>query len=139
MSSAKAKLAVASGLVAVALSACATAAKPVAGTPGIAKNPGTRGKVDDPRTTKNDHLACLRQANLQVAEIGGADVQIGSPPGGPSVHFTPTAGVAQGLQMDGQPQYQGAEVIGSALLYPNQGSDAELKKIESCLAVGVTG
>jgi hypothetical protein len=30
-------------------------------------------------------------------------------------------------------------VIGSALLYPNQASDAELNQIETCLAQGVSG
>jgi hypothetical protein len=30
-------------------------------------------------------------------------------------------------------------VIGSALLYPHQASDSELKKIEDCLAQGVKG
>ncbi len=132
-----AKLAVACGLAALALSACGSAAKPVAGSPGVATNPGTRGKIDDPRTTKNNHLACIRQDGLQVAEAGNTDIQIGTPPGGPLIHFEPTAGQAQGAQIAGTAQ--GAEVIGNALLYPNQGSDAELAKIENCLAQGVTG
>jgi hypothetical protein len=122
-----AKLAVACGFAALALSACGSAAKPVAGSPGVATSPGTRGKIDDPRTTKNNHLACIRQDGLQVAEVGNTDLQIGAPPGGQ----------AQGAQIVGT--VQGAEVIGSALLYPNQGSDAELSKIEACLAQGVTG
>jgi hypothetical protein len=132
-----AKLAVACGFVALALSACGSVAKPVAGGPGVATRPGTRGKIDDPRTTKTNHVACLRQDGLQVAEVGNVDLQIGTPPGGPLVHFEPTAGQAQGAQIAGT--VQGAEAIGSALLYPNQGSDAELSKIEACLAQGVTG
>jgi hypothetical protein len=34
---------------------------------------------------------------------------------------------------------QGAEVIGSALLYPNQASDKLLTKVENCVALGVGG
>ena len=59
-----AKLAVACGFAALALSACGTAAKPVAGSPGVATSPGTRGKIDDPRTTMNNHLACIRARRL---------------------------------------------------------------------------
>ena len=34
---------------------------------------------------------------------------------------------------------QGAEVIGSALLYPGHTADAELTEIEHCIAQGVKG
>jgi hypothetical protein len=122
---------------AIALAACGAATKPTAGTPGVATAAGTRGRVDDPRTHLPNHVACLRQHNLHVALIGLTDLQIGAPPGGPFVHFTATAGEAQGTQISGQAQ--GAEVIGSALLYPNQGSDGELSVIEACLAQGVNG
>jgi len=39
------------------------------------------------------------------------------------------------VQIDGQ--VESAEVIGSALLYPNQGSTSELNSIEGCLDQGV--
>jgi hypothetical protein len=51
--------------------------------------------------------------------------------------FTPTPGSAQADQI--RAAAQGAEVIGSALLYPNQGSDQELAQIETCLTRGVSG
>ena len=51
--------------------------------------------------------------------------------------FTPTSGAAQAQQIDGNAQ--SAEAIGTALLYPNQGSDSELTSIEDCLAQGVQG
>jgi hypothetical protein len=124
-------------LAAVALSACGIATKPLAGTAGVVAAAGTHGKVDDPRTNKPDHVACLRQHNLHVVLIGLSDLQIGSPPAGPFVHFTATAGEAQGLQIAGG--VQGAEVIGSALLYPNQASDSELQTVEDCLVQGVNG
>ena len=58
-------------------------------------------------------------------------------PTGPTVSLQPTPGDAQGVQIDGQAQ--GAEVIGSALLYPNQASDELLTKVETCVAKGVQG
>ena len=51
--------------------------------------------------------------------------------------FQPTPGAAQGEQIDGQAQ--GAEVIGTALLYPNQAPDELLSKVETCVAKGVPG
>ena len=38
-----------------------------------------------------------------------------------------------------QDQEQSAEVIGSALLYPDSGSDGLLQKVEDCVAEGVQG
>jgi hypothetical protein len=51
--------------------------------------------------------------------------------------FTPTPGAAQRDQIVGGAQ--AAEVIGSALVYPNQGSGPVLSVIEACLAHGVQG
>jgi hypothetical protein len=96
-----------------------------------------RGKVDDPRTSKNDHLACIRNAGLPASEIGRTEIQIGAAPAGPLVQFAPSPGTAQGDQIRGN--VQGAEVIGSALLYPNQAPDSELQTIENCLSKGVSG
>ncbi len=90
--------------------------------------------MDDPRTR---HLTCLRAHKLPVTPVGRTWLQIGTPPSGPRVNFTPTPGAAQEAQISGS--VQGAEVIGSALLYPDQASDSLLKTVEDCLAEGVTG
>ena len=77
---------------AVRAAAPAQAAWP--GTPGIAANaPGTRGRstIRAPRTSP----ASRRRQQLPVAASGATDLQIGTPPGGPTVHFTPTPGAAQ--------------------------------------------
>lgn len=129
-----AKLAAGGALIALAVSACGTTAKPVAGSPAVTAQHAGRGRVDDPRTK---HLKCLRQRHVRAVEVGQAVLQIDSPPTGPTVTFEPTPGAAQHEQIAGQAA--NAEVIGSALLVPNQASDAQLKVIEDCIAVGVTG
>ncbi len=137
-----AKLALAIGLAAISLSACGTAAKPQAGT--LKATTKQHAGIDDPR---KKHLECLRQEHIPVAEFettavagvppGYPGLQIGTQPYGPTVVFEPTPGAAQETQIDGQ--VQSAEVIGSALLYPNQASDALLAKVEPCIAKGVSG
>jgi hypothetical protein len=129
------KVALVAALAAVCLAACGSSAKPEAGTPGaVAKS---RKNVDDPR---KKHLTCLHKEHIQVRRvtIGGLPgMQIGVRPTGPTVQFQPTPGDAQGVQIAGRSQ--GAEVIGSALLYPNQASDKLLSKVETCVAQGVQG
>lgn len=134
-----AKLAVAVGLAALSLSACGTTSKPEAGT--AAAMVKSHKEVNDPRTK---HVVCLQQDHIPVrmdqSVVAGQSLpsfQVGSAPAGPVVSFEPTPGDAQGVQIHGQAQ--GAEVIGSALLYPNQGSDALLNKVEACVAKGVSG
>ena len=139
MSAPNARLVLACAFAAVGLAACGTTAKPLAGTPGILHAPGNRAVVDDPRTRQSNHVACLQQHHLKVALVGQTDLQIGAPPSGPYVHFTPTPGAAQADQISGQPKFQGAEVIGAALMWPNEGSRTVLKEVEDCLAQGVSG
>jgi hypothetical protein len=134
-----AKSAAALGLVALSLSACGTTSKPEAGTPAAMVR--SHKGVDDPR---KKHIVCLRQAGVPVhpeqTVVAGQNLpgfQVLSAPQGPTVSFEPTPGDAQGLQIDGQAQ--GAEVIGSALLYPNDASDSLLAKVEKCVAQGVSG
>lgn len=127
-----AKLALAAVLAAISLSACGSTAKPEAGTLKAASIDAK--KVDDPRTT---HVQCLRTEHVPVVEFGKVWLQIATKPFGPTVQFTPTPGAAQEMQIDGQ--VESAEVIGSALLYPNRASDALLQKVEDCMAKGVTG
>lgn len=134
------KVAVACGLVALLISACGIAPKPQAGTPHLRKYAGYHGLRDDPRVK---HTKCLRQDKIHYRQYyaGGKQklpaIQVGTLPSGPTIIFYPTPGIAQGLQIMGQEQ--GAEVIGSALLYPNHASAKELTKVEVCVAVSVTG
>ena len=127
-----AKFALAAGLAAISLSACGTAAKPQAGT--LKASAAAHKGVDDPR---KKHIQCLQQDHIPVVPVGTTAMQIAQKPYGPTVYFEPTPGIAQGLQISGA--VQGAEVIGSALLYPNQASDKLLQTVETCVALGVSG
>ena len=130
-----AKVAAAVGLAALSLSACGTTAKPVAGTPQAAAN--SHKGIDNPA---RKHVACLRQDHVPVRQVqvaGDPGFQVGTRPAGPTVQFLSTPGAAQYQQIRGQAQ--GAEVIGSALLYPNLATDKLLNKVESCVALGVSG
>ncbi len=130
-----AKLAALVGLTALSLSACGTASKPEAGT--LQATVKSHKGVDDPR---KKHLQCLQQEHITATPMtlnGVPAFQVRSAPSGPTVAFQATPGAAQALQINGQAQ--GAEVIGSALLYPNQASDALLSKVETCVAEGVSG
>jgi hypothetical protein len=118
----------------IVLAACGAKSNPPAGSiPPTATTAG-HARLDDPRTK---HLGCLRQHNIPVQEIGQTGLQLGAPPSAPTVQFTPTPGAAQDAQIEGRAP--GAEVVGSALLYPNQGSDALLSQVEICLGQGVKG
>lgn len=119
---------------AAVLSGCGSTAKPLAGTIRPGTTSAGHAQVDDPRAK---HLTCLLQHGVPARSVGSTTIQIGALPAGPTVEFTPTPGSAQALQIDGQ--VQGAEVIGSALLYPHQASDDQLAPIESCLGIGVKG
>jgi hypothetical protein len=127
-----AKLVLVSVLAAVLLSACGIAAKPVVDSPGAQIK--AQNGIDDPRTA---HIACLAQDHIPVTPFGRVWLQIGAKPSGPTVQFTPTPGIAQGAQISGR--VESAEVIGSALLYPNQASDGLLAQVEACMAQGVKG
>jgi hypothetical protein len=136
-----AKLLAGSVVVGLLLSACGASWKPVAGSVPASK-PAGRGKVDDPRTNNPNHVKCLRQHGFNVTELklnGLASLQIGTSPSGPTVMYEPSSGVAQGVVMQGQSWAQSAEVIGSALVFPNQASDSTMKQVENCIAEGVGG
>ena len=119
-------------LIAAVLAAALTAG---CGSITVQPKSGSRGQIDNQETMHPNHLACLLGAHLPVTVINGHTLQIGAPPSGPTIVFTPTPSSAQDAQIYGHAQ--GAEAIGSALLWVHQGSDGELQKIEDCLAVGV--
>jgi hypothetical protein len=122
-------------LAALVLAGCGGAIRVQPTTPAGSSKLATRGRVDNPATDLDNHLGCLQAAHLQVQTVSPIQLQVGSAPSGPTIVFTASPAVAQAKQIQGLSQ--GAEVIGSALVYPNQGSDGELASIGACLAQGV--
>jgi hypothetical protein len=120
----------------LALSACGSTHKYVAGTPQATAQ-AEKG-LNDPRTT---HIKCLRADGVtDIHELTidhHLSFQVGNRPSGPTVVFLPTPGAAQYVQIAGEDG--GAEVIGSAQVYPNLASAALDHKVETCVAVGVSG
>jgi hypothetical protein len=76
-------------------------------------------------------LDCIvNQEGLQAKLVGEQSIQVG-PETGPRIEFLISGGEAEGRQFQGDAQ--GAEQIGSTLLFLNDGSDDQLEKIEECL------
>lgn len=123
--------------VVLALSACGSTTKYVAGTPQAAAQ--AKKGLNDPRKT---HIQCLRADHVTdirkyVAPGHHPAFQVGTRPSGPTVVFLPTPGAAQYVQIAGE--NQNAEVIGAAQVYPNQAPAKLAHEVESCVAVGVSG
>ena len=134
----RAALGSAVGALLLALAGCGGAVKVQPTAAAGSTTLASHGKIDSPLTDMHNHLDCLRDDDhLAVQVLSPTKLQVGPAPTGPTIVFTPTAGAAQARQIDGTAQ--AAEVIGTALLYPNQASDAELTGIEDCLAQGVQG
>jgi hypothetical protein len=113
------------GVVAMILCGCSSSVKP----------PQGRGQAEDPRTDAG-RLGCLLSHHLPARNVGRTGIQIGPLPSGPTIQFEPSNGAAETRQVEGAAQ--GAEVIGSALLYPHQASGSELTQIENCVAQGMS-
>jgi hypothetical protein len=124
-------------LVAVVVAGCGGAVRVQPTTPAGSSNLASRGQVDSPVTDIRNHLGCLRDAHLPVQVVSPTRLQVGAAPAGATIVFTATPGGAQEEQIQGLTQ--GAEVIGTALVSPNQAPDSVLSAIEACLAQGVQG
>ena len=115
-------------LIALAASACGSAVKSAT---------SSRGKIDNPATAKANRIQCLTDKHIPVRQVSLNELWLGPQPASPRVVFDATEGAAQGVQIHGQDP--GAEVIGAALLFPDQAPGKELSVIENCLSKGVKG
>ena len=115
-------------LTALAASACGSVVKSAT---------SSRGKIDNPATAKANRIQCLTDKHIPVRQVSLNELWLGPQPASPRVVFDATEGAAQGVQIHGQDP--GAEVIGAALLFPDQADGKELSVIENCLSKGVKG
>jgi hypothetical protein len=92
---------------------------------------GGRDDTDDRTAT----MECLTDAGVSARLEGPEDDQeivIGDSANAPHIKFFLTAAEAEAEQFQGHGE--GAEQIGSALLYVGDGNDDELEPVEKCLA-----
>ena len=77
-------------------------------------------------------LVCItREKNVPARLVGEKSIQVEGP-NAPRVEFFVSSGEAEARQFQGEAQ--GAEQVGAALLFVNQGDDEVLQKLEDCLA-----
>lgn len=115
-----------------AAAACAAAlALAACGGSDAPARPGGKGQPPDPNDKRAVALDCItNKEGLQAQFEGKQAIQVGTP-GGPKIEFLISGGEAEGRQFQGDAQ--GAEQIGSTLLFLNNGTDEDLGKIEKCL------
>ena len=112
--------------LATALSACLLAA--------CGSDDGDSGGAGpNPNDKRAVALDCLVNTKGIEADLSGDNaIQVGTDPDSdPRIEFFVTTGEAEGRQFEGNAQ--GAEHIGTALLFVRKGSDDLLDEIEGCL------
>jgi hypothetical protein len=77
-------------------------------------------------------MTCFRDKGIDARLRGANGVVIGDGPGAPRIRFFLTSGESEAAAFEGKAE--GAEQIGSALLYTGRGGDDLLKDVENCLA-----
>lgn len=91
-----------------------------------------RSAGPNPNDKRGVALSCItREKGVPARLSGEKSIQVEGPDA-PRVEFFVSSGEAEAQQFRGEAQ--GAEQVGAALLFVNQGDDEVLLKIEECLA-----
>jgi hypothetical protein len=98
---------------------------------GCGEDPHASLPLDKPYSPIDKAIACLTKKHLPITKTSATALRIGDGPGAPSISFTATFDEAEGIELRGQAE--GAERIGSALLFVGDAPDSVLKEAESCL------
>ena len=99
---------------------------------GIGSDDATPSDESDIRSAM---MTCFEDAGLEPSlegEEGSEEIVVGDGDGAPRVRFFLTAGESEAAHFQGKGE--GAEQIGAAWLYVNEGSEDDLKVMEDCLA-----
>ena len=87
----------------------------------------------DPNDKRANALVCLtEEQNVSAKEAGADGIQVDGEAEGPRIRFYTNSGEAEAAQFEGRGE--GAEHIGSALLFTRGGSEETLQKVEECLS-----
>jgi hypothetical protein len=90
-----------------------------------------RNAGPNPNDKRGVALSCIQGAGVAAGLAGEKSIQVEGA-NAPRVEFFVSSGEAEAKQFRGEAQ--GAEQVGAALLFVNEGDDDTLKKIEDCLA-----
>jgi hypothetical protein len=100
--------------------------------PGCSLGSDDAAPVDDESDKPGATLSCLDEKGIEARLDGEDAVVVGDGEAAPRIEFFLTAGESEAAQFKGKGE--GAEQIGSALLYVRDGSDDLLEDVELCLA-----
>jgi hypothetical protein len=87
--------------------------------------------ADDDSDKRTAAMNCFEEEGIDARLDGDTDVVVGEGKGAPRIKFFLTAGESEAAQFKGEAE--GAEQIGAALLYVNEGDDEMLEDVENCL------
>jgi hypothetical protein len=87
---------------------------------------------DDESDKRAAAMTCLEDEEIDARLEGEEEIVVGEGEDAPRIRFFLTAGESEAAQFEGDGE--GAEQIGSALLYVGEGSDDLLETVENCLA-----
>ncbi len=105
---------------------------------GLLALPGCGIGSDDAAPSEDDSdkqaaaMTCFEEEGIDARTDGEDEIVIGDGEAAPRIRFFLTAGESEAAQFKGEAE--GAEQIGSALLYVGEGSDDLLENVENCLA-----
>ena len=89
-------------------------------------------KTADDGDNRGAAVTCLTdEKQLDAVEKGDNQILVGDPETGPRIVFYLTGGQAEAAQFEGHGE--GAEQIGSALLFVRKASDEVVEDVEDCL------
>jgi hypothetical protein len=103
--------------------------------PGCGLGSDDAGGGEDDSDKRAVAMECFEEEGVEArleGEEGEEEIVIGDGSGAPRVKFFLTSGESEAAQFEGNGE--GAEQIGPALLYVNEGEDDVLETVELCLA-----
>jgi hypothetical protein len=96
---------------------------------------GSDDATPDDADIRSAMMTCFENEGLDAhleGKEGNEEIVVGAGSGAPRVKFFLTAGESEAAHFQGRGE--GAEQIGAAWLYTNEGSDDTLEPMENCLA-----
>ena len=85
----------------------------------------------EPYQPRDKMLKCLRGKGVKAVAVGQDAIQFLPLPASPRIVVAATPDAATALQVRGRAE--GAQLMGSALVYANQASNRQIKRIQDCV------